>query len=107
MKLSEQKCIPCEGGFPPLTEKEAQDQVIQLSGWTLRGFTAIEKLYTFSTFAEAISFVNKIAEVAERAGHHPDFFVSYNKVTVTLTTHAIKGLSINDFIVADRIDSIA
>lgn len=103
MKLSEQKCIPCEGGFPPLTDAEAREQLKQLSGWTLEGVT-IKKQYTFKTFPEAVAFVNKIAVIAEKEGHHPDLFISYNKVTATLTTHAIKGLSVNDFIIADKMD---
>ena len=105
MKLSEQKCIPCEGGFPPLTKEEAESQIKQLKGWNLDD-AAIKKIFAFKDFKEAMSFVNKAAEIAEKAGHHPDLTISYNKVEITLTTHAIKGLSVNDFIVADRIDEI-
>ena len=106
-KLSQQKCIPCEAGTLPLTEAEAKDQIGKLAqGWELKA-NEIQKLFTFKNFVESMTFVNKVADIAERNGHHPDFSISYNKVIITLTTHAINGLSINDFIVASKIDQIS
>lgn len=74
---------------------------------TINGVHTIEKRFKFKDFAEAMKFVNKAAEIAEEEGHHPDIKISWNRVTLQLTTHAIKGLSENDFIMAAKIDKIA
>lgn len=103
--LTEKKCVPCEGGVAPLTDEQAAGYLESLSGWT-KNEKQIEKLYQFKDFVKAMSFVNQMADVAEGEGHHPDIFIHYNKVTVTLWTHAIGGLSENDFIVAAKIDAI-
>src|SRR3989344_5626108 len=103
MELSEKKCVPCEGGTPPMTPDEAMKLQQQVKGWrlvTVNGVHAIEKKFKFKDFAEAMVFVNKVATLAEEEGHHPDITISWNKVLLQLTTHAIKGLSENDFIMA-------
>ena len=105
MSLREKKCVPCEGGVPKLTEREVADLLPQLREWEARD-DKLSKRYTFGDFAGAMVFVNAIADVAEREGHHPDFCVHYNRVDVTLWTHAIGGLSENDFILAAKIDAI-
>ncbi len=104
-KLSQMKCVECEVGGIPLTEAESQNEIKNLDNWDLLNKT-IQKEYKFKDFVESMKFVNAVAEIAEKNGHHPDIFISYNKVTLTLTTHAIKGLSLNDFIVAAKIDEI-
>ena len=105
MNLTDQTCVPCEGGIEPLTGEETQKLLAQVQGWKLdKG--AIRKEYTFADFREAIAFVNKVADIAETEGHHPDIMVWYRVVTLVLTTHAIGGLSINDFILASKIDAI-
>ncbi len=105
--LAEQKCVPCEGGFPPLNRGEAEDMLDKLSGWSLaRQGKGIYKEYAFKDFKEALAFVNKVGEVAEGEGHHPDVSLSWGKVGVSLTTHAMQGLSVNDFIVAAKIDAL-
>lgn len=76
----------------------------QVSGWTMEGGSKITKTFTFKNFKQAMSFVNKVADLAEREGHHPDIEISWNKVTLTLWTHAIGGLSQNDFIVAAKVN---
>ena len=79
----------------------------KLSGWSLaRQGKGIFKEYAFKDFADALAFVNKIGEVAEAEGHHPDITLSWGKVGVALTTHAIQGLSVNDFIVAAKVDAL-
>lgn len=103
MNLSEQKCVPCEGGMPPLTLEQAKKHLEQIPSWTLLE-NKIEKDFKFPDFIKAMEFVNTVAKIAEEQGHHPDIFISYNKVNISLTTHAIKGLSVNDFIIASRID---
>lgn len=105
--LAHKKCKPCEDGTPPLKEDEVSFYLSKLdSKWMVQDNTKIKRKFKFKSFKEAMEFVNKIAVLADKEGHHPDFCVSYNKVFVTLTTHAIKGLSRNDFIVAGKIENI-
>ncbi len=110
MDLTQKKCVPCEGGTPPMRPEEAMRLQQQVKDWhllTLNGIATIEKKFKFKDFAEAMKFVNKVAAIAEEEGHHPDIKISWNKVTLQLTTHAIKGLSENDFIMAAKIDTLA
>lgn len=91
----------------PLTKEEAETLLKQVSGWALSpDAKKISKAFTFKNFLEAIGFANKITPVAEAEGHHPDLMVSWGKVVVELSTHAIRGLSENDFILAAKIDEI-
>lgn len=105
MKLTDKKCVPCEGGVPRLTPKQTSDLLARVDGWEARE-EKIHKTWTFFDFAAAMDFVNAMAEVAEDEGHHPDFSVHFNRVDVTIWTHAIDGLSENDFILAAKIDAI-
>jgi len=105
MKLSEKKCVPCEGGVDPFTEKQAEGYLSQVRNWELDG-NHIEKTFRFEDFVQAMRFVNKVAEIAEQEDHHPDIKIKYNKVELELWTHSIKGLSENDFILAAKIDEI-
>lgn len=103
----DKKCVPCEGGVPPLTGEQSGEYLAALSGWEIdTASKKISKKFTFKDFVEAMVFVNKVADVAESERHHPDIAISYGKVTCELTTHAIDGLSENDFIVAAKIDAI-
>jgi 4a-hydroxytetrahydrobiopterin dehydratase len=105
MKLTEKKCVPCEGGVPPFDKKKIAEYVKQLpSGWDVVDGKAIEKLFKFKSFPETMAFVNKIALIAQEEGHHPDMEVHYSKLLVKFSTHAIGGLSENDFIMAAKID---
>lgn len=106
--LLKKKCIPCEKkGMKPFDKFEAEDYLAQTDGWTLdEKAQKISKEYKFQDFIGAVNFVNLIADIAEEEGHHPDLLIhNYNKVLVTLWTHAIGGLSENDFILAARIDA--
>ena len=105
MKLSEQKCIPCEGNTPVLSEAEIAEHLKELRGW-IRFGKLIGKQFTFRTFPMAMNFVNAVADIAEKEGHHPDITISYNRVNIELWTHAIGGLSQNDFILAAKIDEL-
>ena len=108
MELAAKKCVSCEGGMPPATRDEAAILLKQINAWTLSGDSRwISKEFKFKDFAEALAFTDKVGEIAESEGHHPDIQLSWGKVVVELTTHAIKGLSENDFIVAAKIDKIA
>lgn len=101
------KCKPCEGGMPPLNKDEVSVYLSQInSDWSVEDNAKIKRKLKFKNFRDAIEFINKIAVLAEEEGHHPDFCVNYNKVFIELTTHAIKGLSQNDFIVAKKIENI-
>lgn len=107
MELHHKRCIPCEGNVPPLAKEEAERYLAELSGWALsEDGKKISKTFTFANFEETMGFVDKIAAVAEEEGHHPDMHVSYNTLTVELTTHAIGGLSENDFICAAKIERL-
>ena len=105
MNLTEKKCKPCEGGVPPLTEDQANELLKQIPGWTIKD-GHVYRQFKFKDFKEAISFVNKVAEIAEQEQHHPNIKINYNKVSIELYTHAINGLSENDFILAAKIDEI-
>lgn len=99
------KCVPCEGGIAPMTKDEANTYMAQVIGWTIAGDAkSIARHFEFKDFKEAMTFVNKIADLAESEGHHPDISISYSKVDLTLSTHAIGGLSQNDFILAAKIN---
>jgi 4a-hydroxytetrahydrobiopterin dehydratase len=104
--LLKKKCKPCEDkNMKSMNREEAEDYLTQLSGWELREGKKIVKEYKFQDFIGAVNFINLIADIAEEEGHHPDINIhDYNKVTITLWTHSIGGLSENDFIVAARID---
>lgn len=105
MKLSEESCVPVEKGQPPLSGAQASELSGQVPRWSLRE-AALEREFKFKGFGEAMDFVNEVAKIAASEDHHPDICVSYNKVSLTLTTHKIGGLSRNDFIVAARIDEL-
>lgn len=88
-----------------MREREIKALLKKVEGWTWKG-NGIQKVYRFTDFQASMSFVNKVAALAEEEGHHPDISISWNKVTLALTTHAIGGLSENDFILAAKIDRI-
>ena len=92
-------CVPCEGGVTPMKKDEAETYLSLLKKpWKMSAdLRSISLRFEFKNFLEAIDFVNKVAPIAEEQGHHPDIYIYYNKVDITLTTHAIKGLSVNDF----------
>ncbi len=107
MSLAEKACGPCHSGQPPLAPEEAQAYLQQVSGWQMvENGTAIEKKYNFKNFAEALDFTNKVGEIAEAEGHHPDLSLGWGYVMVRLTTHASGGLQENDFIVAAKVDAL-
>jgi 4a-hydroxytetrahydrobiopterin dehydratase len=106
--LAERRCQPCEGGTPPLPRARAEELLSQIgSAWTLTGDAhAIRREFGFRDFYRTMSFVNALAHVANIEDHHPDLEVGYNYCRVTFTTHAVRGLSENDFVCAAKIDLI-
>lgn len=105
--LLHKKCKACEDkSIKPFSRAEAEDYLAQTHGWALDAEAKkISKEYTFKDFIGAINFVERVADVAEMEEHHPDIHIHYNKVTLELWTHAINGLSENDFIVAAKVDA--
>ncbi len=104
-ELMKKKCVPCEGGAEPLNADELKELMGRVEGWELVDNKSIKKKFMHKDFVKAIKFVNKVADVSEAEGHHPDIYIFYNKVKIELSTHAIGGLSENDFILATKIDS--
>ncbi len=104
-ELAGKRCKPCEDGVAPLARNQAEEYLSKLEGWTLReDGKGVGKEYKFKNFKEVIAFFNKIAQISEDENHHPDLKISYNRVSVELSTHSIKGLSENDFILAAKFD---
>lgn len=105
--LADKKCVPCEGGVPALSRGDAEKLLTNLRDWTLEGAKQIRKEFKFKGFAENLAFVNAVGAIAEREGHHPNLYLyDWNKLRVELETHAVKGLTENDFIVAAKIDAL-
>lgn len=107
--LVNKHCVPCEGGTPRLPDAKEDKLIQQIPHWQLLrdGTHRIRRMFTFKNFKEAMSFVNKIADLAESEGHHPDIKIIYSKVSLDLFTHAVLGLSENDFIMAEKINKLA
>ncbi|MGR3220300.1 MAG: 4a-hydroxytetrahydrobiopterin dehydratase [Candidatus Anammoxibacter sp.] len=105
MNAPDKKCAPCEGGIPALTQAQIDKNLSSINGWQQDG-KKIKKLFKFKNFKEALTFVNLVGGVAETEKHHPDIYLAYGKVEIVIWTHAINGLSENDFILAGKIDGI-
>lgn len=105
--LRQKECVPCEGTENPMPENEVKHYLTVVEDWSTTDYKKIEKDFAFKNFKQALEFVNKVAEIAEEEGHHPDIFLhNWRKVKIYLTTHAIKGLSLNDFILASKTDAL-
>lgn len=107
--LKERHCVPCEGGVPPLSPTQAEMFLQRVPGWTLQDSgKQISRTWACKNFQDALAFVNTVADLAEREGHHPDIqLFSYRRVRCDLSTHAIGGLSDNDFILAAKINALS
>lgn len=106
MKLTEQKSKPVPPGATPLSRPEFAELMREIPQWS-PAERELAREFRFRDFREAMTFVNAVARLADDEDHHPDLFISYNKVLITLSTHSIRGLSLNDFIVAAKIDELA
>lgn len=106
--LCEKTCVPCEGGVPPVSASETERLLQGLNGWEpANGGKSIRRTWRVQNFVAGIEFLNLVGDLAEREGHHPDLHLTgYRNVTIELTTHAIAGLSENDFILAAKIDQL-
>ena len=103
--LANEKCVPCRGGVPPLKGEELTALARELgNGWQVANEHHLEKEFTFPDFAQALAFTNRVGAVAEAEGHHPDIYLAWGKVRITIWTHKIDGLSRSDFVLAAKID---
>ena len=105
-ELANKTCVPCKGGVPPLKGQDLDDLAKQVEGWQVVEEHHIVKRFQFPDFRTALQFVNQVGEIAEEQRHHPDIFLAWGRAEVTLWTHAIKGLSESDFILAAKIDEL-
>ena len=106
--LLKEKCVPCKGRVEPMTPEEITRMLPEIDRWQQEDYKKIWREFKYKNFVQAIDFINRIADIAEYEGHHPDFALhDYNRVRVELMTHAIHGLSRNDFIVAAKINNRA
>ena len=105
MDFSTKKCKPCEGGSSPMTDSEIQNALKQLSGWKYEK-GAITKTFSFKNYYETVAFINATAWISHREDHHPDIEFGYKKCTMRYSTHAIGGISENDFICAAKVDKL-
>jgi 4a-hydroxytetrahydrobiopterin dehydratase len=104
--LADQNCVPCRGGIPPVKGKELKRIQQLVPKWKVMKEHHITRAFTFPDFKQALDFVNRVGDVAERQGHHPDILLTWGKAEVTLWTHKIDGLSHSDFIMAAKIDQL-
>jgi 4a-hydroxytetrahydrobiopterin dehydratase len=107
-QLVAKKCRPCEGGVEPYSRRQSEEQLERLTGWRLtQDGQRIRKDWVVKNFVSGMNFFNRVADIAEEDGHHPDLHLEgYRNVWIELWTHAIGGLSENDFILAAKIDQV-
>lgn len=106
MSLDEKSCVPCRGGVPPLKGKELEDLHREVPEWEVVNGHHLKRTFKFPDFVQALAFVNKVGEVAEKEGHHPDISLGWGKAEITTWTHSIDGLTESDFILAAKIDRV-
>jgi 4a-hydroxytetrahydrobiopterin dehydratase len=104
--LADKQCVPCRGGVPPLTAEQIAPLLRQLDGWSCERNHHLRKAYRFKNFRDALAFVNRVGEMAEEQGHHPDIHLAWGKVEVTIWTHKIDGLTESDFVFAAKTDRL-
>jgi 4a-hydroxytetrahydrobiopterin dehydratase len=104
--LASKTCVPCRGGVPPLAGEALASLSREVPEWSVINGHHITRAFKFPDFKQALAFVNKVGELAEQQGHHPDIFLAWGKAEVTTWTHAINGLTESDFILAAKIDKL-
>jgi 4a-hydroxytetrahydrobiopterin dehydratase len=105
-ELAEKTCVPCRGGIPPLTADQIRPLQVQVKDWSVVNNHHLEREFKFPDFKSALEFVNKAGAIAEEQGHHPDIYLAWGKVGITIWTHKIDGLTESDFILAAKIDRV-
>ena len=104
--LAERECVPCRGGIPPLKGDALEQLAVQLPQWQIVNEHHLQKAYEFKNFREALDFVNRIGELAEAQGHHPDICFGWGKADISIWTHKVDGLTESDFVLAAKIDRL-
>jgi 4a-hydroxytetrahydrobiopterin dehydratase len=104
--LAEKKCVPCRGGVLPLEGEELESLAREVPQWQVVGGHHLERTFRFPDFRTALVFTNRVGEIAETEGHHPDIHLAWGKATVTIWTHKIDGLTESDFVLAAKIDRL-
>lgn len=105
--LANKVCIPCRGGVPPLEKEKVEELLKQLDkSWEVQEGHHLYRLFTFDDFVSALAFTNKVGQVAEANGHHPDIHLTWGKVGIQIWTHKIDGLTESDFVLAAKIDQL-
>jgi len=105
-ELASQTCVPCRGGVPPLKGAELQQILQQVPQWKVINEHHVTRAFTFPDFKQALDFVNRVGEVAEQQGHHPDILLTWGKAEITMWTHKVDGLTRSDLIMAAKIDQL-
>ncbi len=106
-ELADKQCIPCKGGVPPLGKAETDQLLKKLNGWSIQKEYHLTRQFKLGDFKSALALVNRIGDLAESQGHHPDIYLAWGKVGVEIWTHKINGLTESDFILAAKIDKLA
>jgi 4a-hydroxytetrahydrobiopterin dehydratase len=106
-QLADKKCVPCRGGVPPLKGKELAALHKSVPQWNAVNEHHLKREFKFPDFKQALAFVNRVGDLAEEQGHHPDILLAWGKAEITLWTHKIDGLTESDFIMAAKIDRVA
>ncbi len=107
MTLAEKECVPCKGGVPPLKGQDLARMTRELGGeWQVIDGHHLEKEYKFSNFREALDFTNRVGDLAESQGHHPDIYLAWGKVKLVIWTHKVEGLTESDFVLAAKADKL-
>lgn len=104
--LAKKTCVPCRGGVPPLKGEELLALSRQVEGWQVMDEHHLAKTFKFPDFRSALAFVNKVGDLAEEQGHHPDIYLAWGKVKIKIWTHKIDGLTESDFILAAKTDTL-
>ncbi len=104
--LAAQTCLPCQGGVPPLAGKELEELRRKLPDWEVVTGQHLRHAFTFPDFEQALAFVNRVGDLAEQQGHHPDIFLTWGKVEITIWTHKVEGLTESDFILAAKVEQL-
>ena len=105
-ELAQKTCVPCKGGVPPLRGTDLQRLAEQVPRWNVVEEHHIERTFDFSNFREALEFTNRVGELAEEQGHHPDIYLAWGKTAIKIWTHKIDGLTESDFVMAAKIDAL-
>lgn len=104
--LAAKECVPCKGGVPPLDTAKVNELLWKLDGWAIEKEYHLSRAFSFPDFRSALAFVNRVGELAEQQGHHPDIYLAWGLVKIEIWTHKIKGLTESDFILAAKIDKL-